>query len=564
MKKENILNYFSGNFKPFFEKFLQNIKPIGGDEYQALCPFHEDANPSLSVNVKTGRYFCHGCGMKGDVFHFYAKINSLNTRRDFGKILKGIADDFGIGFEQQKPKLIKAYSYYDRNNKLLFQVCRFEPKDFRQRRPWKNGWVWNLNGIDPILYRLPEVLKADEVIIVEGEKDADNLSEIGFTATTSPMGARKWKESYIEFLKGKNIVLIADDDNEGHEHMTRVAQSLNGNVKSIKWIDLPNLPSKGDVSDFIAKFKDKEQAAERLSILIDNAEPYEPPAKIDSEKAQIEVTTRYLREYIESLQCGIFTTRDVCSDLGIHDQKGKAIIRTLLNRLCSDDVIESVKGFAGTWRKPEKKLEKMDLSIIEYKPVNLRLPFDLHTLVHTLPGNIIVLTGDADAGKTAFLLNTAKENLDRFKIHYFSSEMGPQEMRLRLDKFDGFPVTHKNFSVYERSDDFEDVIKSGKNHINIIDYLELNENFFRVSLHLKNIHDRLKDAIAIIAIQKKDPKCDDPLGGKRALEKPRLALSMSNGRIKIIKAKNWATQDNPNGMIFKFKLVNGCKFLRLN
>jgi len=156
-----------------------------------------------------------------------------------------------------------------------------EPKDFRQRQPDGNGgWTWNLKGIEPVLYRLPKILNTDEVIIVEGEKDSDNLSNLGFTATTCPMGAKKWKPEYNEQLKGKSIVLIPDNDNEGREHMTRVAQSLNGNVKSLKWVDLPDLPSKGDVSDFISNFNDREQAAERLSILIDNAGPYEPPKKV--------------------------------------------------------------------------------------------------------------------------------------------------------------------------------------------------------------------------------------------------------------------------------------------
>ncbi len=279
--KNKILNHFSGNLKSFFEKYLQNIKPIGGDEYQALCPFHQDSNPSLSVNVQTGKYYCHGCGKKGDIFHFYGKISNLDTRRDFSKILKGISDDFGVSWEQQKSRVIKTYDYHGADGNLLFQVCRMEPKDFRQRQPGNNGkWTWNLKGIEPVLYRLPEISKANEILIVEGEKDADNLSNIGFTATTSPMGAKKWKPEYNEPLNGKNIVLIPDNDNEGREHMARVAQSLNGNTKSLKWIDLPGLPSKGDMSDFIATFADKEQAAERLSILIDQAKPYQPPKKV--------------------------------------------------------------------------------------------------------------------------------------------------------------------------------------------------------------------------------------------------------------------------------------------
>lgn len=290
--KDKIKNHFAGNYKPFFEKYLQKIKQIGGDEHKALCPFHDDTDPSFNFNDQTGQYYCHGCGKKGDFLHFFGKINSLDTRRDFGKILKGIADDFSIPFEQKKAKLVKTYDYVDVDGKLLFQVCRMDPKDFRQRRPnSKGGWIWKMkgSGVQRVLYRLPEVLKADEVIICEGEADTDNLFNIGFTATTSPCGAKKWRDEYNDTLKGKNVVLIPDNDNEGREHMTRVAQSLSGIAKSLKWLDLPGLKSKGDVSDYIATFEDKEQAAERLAILIDNAKPYQPPKKVTIEDSIIEI-----------------------------------------------------------------------------------------------------------------------------------------------------------------------------------------------------------------------------------------------------------------------------------
>jgi DNA primase len=152
---------------------------------------------------------------------------------------------------------------------MVFQVVRFEPKGFAQRRPnGRDGWVWNLKGIVPVLYRFPEVLKAPKVIICEGEKDVNNLMELGFTATTCPMGVRKWKDEYNDFLKGKYIALPPDNDNEGREHMTQVAISLNGTAKILKWIDLPDLPSKGDVSDWIAKYDDKADAAERLLVML--------------------------------------------------------------------------------------------------------------------------------------------------------------------------------------------------------------------------------------------------------------------------------------------------------
>ena len=279
--KEIIQNHFKGNYQTFYSRYLPGIKKAGGDEYKARCPFpnHEDVNASFNFSNQTGQYYCHGCGKKGDAIHFYAKIKSLDTKRDFGKILKGIAGDFGIPWEEQKHHIVKTYDYTDETGNLLYQVCRMEPKDFRQRRPDGKGWIWNLNGTRRALYRLPEIMAAQEVLIVEGEKDADNLMELGLTATTCPMGAKKWRPEYNEALKGKDIVLIPDNDLEGKGHMTQVAISLNGQPKSLKLIELPDLPSKGDVSDWIVTFDDKAEAAEKLSIMIEGAGPYEPPKK---------------------------------------------------------------------------------------------------------------------------------------------------------------------------------------------------------------------------------------------------------------------------------------------
>jgi hypothetical protein len=158
------------------------------------------------------------------------------------------------------------------------ECCRKEPKSFIQRRPNGNGgYIYNLKGTRLVPYRLPEIIDAQEIIIVEGEKDADNVKALGFTGTTSPMGAKKWRAEFNDYFRNKDIVLIPDNDNEGREHMAQVGASLNGIVKSVKWIDLPDLASKGDISDWIGNFSSKEEAAERLSIMIEAAQTYNPP-----------------------------------------------------------------------------------------------------------------------------------------------------------------------------------------------------------------------------------------------------------------------------------------------
>ncbi len=107
------------------------------------------------------------------------------------------------------------YDYTDEDGLLLYQTVRFDPKDFKQRRPdGKNGWVWNIKGVRPVLYRLPELLKhnTETIFVCEGEKDVNALEELGLLATCNPMGAGKWRDEYAEALHGRRVVVIPDND----------------------------------------------------------------------------------------------------------------------------------------------------------------------------------------------------------------------------------------------------------------------------------------------------------------------------------------------------------------
>ena len=283
--KDAIQNHLKGSYDGFFRGYVQKVKKLNGAEFIGLCPFHKDNNPSFNFNGDTGQYKCHGCGETGDVFTFYAKTHDLNPKSDFQKVLSQMAAEIGLNNDARgtpRGKIVKTYDYRDEAGTLLFQVCRMEPKDFRQRRPDGSGkWKWSLNGTRRVLYNLPEVLKAERVLVVEGEKDADNLKGLGFIATTSPMGAGKWLPEYSQSLRGKDVVLLPDNDHQGRDHMIKAAESLNGTAKSLKWLDLPGVPEKGDASDWLAKFADKEEAAERLSIMIENAAAYKAKQTTD-------------------------------------------------------------------------------------------------------------------------------------------------------------------------------------------------------------------------------------------------------------------------------------------
>ena len=148
----------------------------------------------------------------------------------------------------------KTYDYTDENGQLVYQAVRKRPKTFRQRQPdGKGGWDWNLSGVRRVLYKLPELLAADQgraVFVVEGEKDVETLMSQGYIATCNPGGAGKWRDDYSETLKGRNVVLIPDNDATGLKHVYEAAVSLHKSCSSVKIIQLPNLQEKGDVTDW--------------------------------------------------------------------------------------------------------------------------------------------------------------------------------------------------------------------------------------------------------------------------------------------------------------------------
>lgn len=173
-------------------------------------------------------------------------------------------------------KIEKVYKYINRDGSVCHETVRYEPKAFRQRHTDKDGNViWNLDGIEPILYRLPEITEAirdgKTIFLVEGEKDADSLVSLGFQATTSPMGAGKWRDSYTFDLIGAKLCIIPDNDEAGRKHLALLKRELYPCCESIKIVTLPD--GVKDVSDWIVGGGTKE----KLEHIMEQIPIYCPP-----------------------------------------------------------------------------------------------------------------------------------------------------------------------------------------------------------------------------------------------------------------------------------------------
>ena len=226
-----------------------------GPEWRGACPVHHGKDENFAVNPRTGAAFCHSaCGRGWDIIGLEQEFTGAPFQEAKAEVftLTGKMDDFQP--QKRRGEFDAAYNYLDESGVLQYQAVRFRnPKGFTQRRPdGKGDWIWNLTGIKRVPYRLPELIPAEFAFIVEGEKDADNLAKLGLVATCNSQGAGKFGDELVPYFAGKCVAILPDNDDPGRKHGADVAAKLHGTAKAIKIIELPNLPEKGDVSDFLA------------------------------------------------------------------------------------------------------------------------------------------------------------------------------------------------------------------------------------------------------------------------------------------------------------------------
>ena len=261
------------------------LKPAGQNFVTNACPQtqHKRGHRPVMIYPAKQSYYCHDCKHGGSVID-WVMIEQSVTAGDAMRMLGGR--------DNGSPELVATYDYTDESGDLLYQTCRYQPKNFRQRRPdGKGGWIWNLGGVRRVLYRLPEVLKAQTLCVPEGEKDCDTLAKFGFVATTNPLGAGKWRDEYSETLRGKGVIVfgdVGDNDGAGERHTKQVIESLAGKAKSIKHVTLPY--GFHDVSDYIASLP-RDKAPDIIRKLIDETPEVDSRSLVKSHGEQTDLTS---------------------------------------------------------------------------------------------------------------------------------------------------------------------------------------------------------------------------------------------------------------------------------
>ena len=285
----------------FLQDLLDGYKEYPKGYAVARCPFHDDTHPSLFVDPSTGRFNCKACGEVGGLLKLVAQVKRLKIEeaKELLKTLKILGTGKGRKVEAE-------YFYFREDGALAYKVIRYRLADGRktfafkhydyEAEEWRNG-----KGDNPdVLYNLSEVLEAETVLVVEGEKCVESLRKYGFVATTNPSGAGSWKPEFSKWLEGKTIYLLPDNDEPGIAHMKDIASSLKGKTEALYWVDLsPHVEEKGDIADLIEKWEAQgfreEEIKERIEGLLKGAEPYSPDKF--SLLRQLSLTAELLDDY---------------------------------------------------------------------------------------------------------------------------------------------------------------------------------------------------------------------------------------------------------------------------
>ena len=234
----------------------------------ACCPAHEDSNPSLSLTQAGDMTLVHchaGC----------AQEEVIGVLKSLGLWERDIIEGSGAGLSKRalmemppfdplnliKKREIAWYDYTDEEDAILYQVVRYEPKSFRQRRPdGAGGWVNSMGDVRRVPYRLRQlqnaILDGHPIVIVEGEKDVHAAESIGIVATCNAMGAdsgsgTKWPAEFGDYFVGADVIIIPDSDLPGDKHAKHVAQTLSNKARSIRIARAPVLCK--DLADWVER-----------------------------------------------------------------------------------------------------------------------------------------------------------------------------------------------------------------------------------------------------------------------------------------------------------------------
>lgn len=292
------MEFTTGEVSNFYRVVVPDLHQSSHKEWRGKCPVHGGTHLSFGVASATGYAHCHSkCARGWDLISLQMEL----TGKTFAVAKKEVFQMLGrpeVPYSESDVE--STFNYTNETGELRYQVVRKVGKRFAQRRPsGSNGWTWGLGDLEWLPYRLPEVVKSDKVLICEGEKDVETLRRMGLVATCNNGGAGNFKPELARWFTGKLVAILPDNDEKGRAHAMKVAGILNPVAKSVRIVEIPNLPEKGDVSDFVAAGGTVEQIVEFLKAAEIWTPEWEFASTVPNEN------DRYIRRFVDVVnECG--------------------------------------------------------------------------------------------------------------------------------------------------------------------------------------------------------------------------------------------------------------------
>jgi hypothetical protein len=266
-----------------YEKFL-NLFPVSprekaGKGIRVLCPAHQDHNPSLLIKPSSNGFIADfkcfaGCKRQAILDSLKITWADLRSENDEAGSVKWLVTDSFI----YELEMGKEYFVIDRQEDG-------DKKKFVAKHKVNDNYVFNLDGLTPVLYKLPELREAvnygKTVLLPEGEGKVNRLRELGFEATTNPFGAGKWNDAYTKEFAGADVVILPDYDESGLDFTEQKARALHGMARRVRILQLTGIEtlkkSIGKNGVDIINWLDAGHSKKELQSLIDTAPDRKPP-----------------------------------------------------------------------------------------------------------------------------------------------------------------------------------------------------------------------------------------------------------------------------------------------
>jgi len=428
--RDSPTTFIPGEVFAYYAARVPTLKEARGRERRGPCPVHGGKDDNFTVNPETGAAFCQSrCGRGWDIFALEQALTGADFKTAKAEVYRIIGRPDSPNGKRPRSYIAATYDYTDEAGQLLYQAVRLDPKDFYQRRPSPGGaWINDLKGVRLVLYRLPELLrrKSETVFVCEGEKDVHCLEAWGLLATCNPMGAGKWRAEYSESIRGRSVVILPDNDGAGRKHAAVIVSALLGVGASVRVVELPGLPEKGDVCDWrdaggmFEQFGELTEAAVpidaaglcALRALAGKKEDQQPPSRPKAAEAG-SLSTRCLADVEAKPIHWLWPLRIARGKLSIiagNPGLGKSLITAS---------IAAVVTTGGRWPVDRDECERGDVLFLTAEddpadtlPPRLEAPGADLTRVHVLDGVIRGFKGDGIRRRSGFSLEDDLQALE--------------------------------------------------------------------------------------------------------------------------------------------------------